>query len=58
MATTTVTIETCYSSVSIEVDKDDMCISDLIDDLPEPALSATGYTQETIAKHMYGVDES
>lgn len=55
---TTVTIETCYSSVSIEVEKDDLDIIELIDDLLKPALRATGYTQETIEKYMHGTEGS
>ena len=45
---TLITIETCYSTVKISTDKDDMTMGEMICDIIRPALLAVGYSAESV----------
>ena len=45
---TSITIETSYSTIKIEVDKDDMTMTEVITDLIRPVIIAAGYSEQTV----------
>jgi len=45
---TSITIETSYSKITIEVDKEDMTMGELISDIIRPAILAIGYSEQTV----------
>ncbi len=49
---TTITLQSRYGSISITIDRDDMNIMEVFEDLITPALLASGYSQETINDYL------
>jgi hypothetical protein len=45
---TTITLQTEYGTVSVTVNKNDLTIHDLIDQLVKPVIIASGYHQELV----------
>lgn len=49
---TKVTIENEFGKYTVEVDKDDMNLSELLDQLVLPALLSVGYHRSTLDKYI------
>ena len=49
---TSITIKNEYGEYTIEVNQDDMSISDIIENLVEPCLKATGYSTDVINEYF------
>ena len=54
MTTTKATLQTEYSTVTIEVPQTDMKLPDLMELVIEPLLLAVGYSKETLEKYYRG----
>lgn len=54
MTTTKATLQTEYSTVTIEVPQTDMSLATLMENVIEPLLLAVGYSKETLEKYYRG----
>lgn len=50
--TTTITLENCYGSTTITVNKTDMDMDEVIQDLVRPMLLAVGYHRDTVEEYL------
>ena len=55
---TTATIKTKYSEVTVQVNKDDLSIDEMIEQIIRPLLRGTGYGDSTINKYFGEIDEN
>lgn len=50
---TSITFKNCYTSVTIEVEKDDMSIKEVLEDLIKPVLLGATYHQNNVDDIIY-----
>lgn len=49
---TKITVENCYGKYSVESDKDDMNMQEMLELLVRPALRCVGYSDKTIDEYL------